>query len=76
MKMNKKRTSDAGTSKVHEDALISPYLKHIYYITYILAITTIIAGWHIENIWDGIITIILGLMTIWLSFISTGGPKK
>ena len=72
----KKRTSDAGTSKVRENALISPYLKHVYYITLLMAITTIIAGWHIDGVWDGIITILLGIATIWMSFLTIGGFKN
>ena len=49
--------------------------KHLYYITFILCITTIIAGWNIHDIQSGIVTALCGIVTIWLNWITTGGMK-
>ena len=37
-----------------------------YYITILMAVTTIIAGWHIVDVWSGLVTMLCGLVTIGL----------
>lgn len=46
-----------------------------YYITILMTVTTLIAGWHIHDIWSGIITMLCGTITLLLSFHAVGGVK-
>ena len=66
MKKNEK-TSHAGTNEVKSKEHFRKS-DHLYCITFILALTTIIAGWHITDIWDAVITALCGSVTMWLSF--------
>ena len=77
MTNKKKGAHDVGASKgSKENAKISHYLGILYYTTFFMTITTLIAGWHIEDVWDGIVTALCGLVTIWLSFATIGGLKN
>lgn len=71
----REKASDVGASKAggKKDIEISLKLRHAEYITWILTLTTIIAGWNISDIWSGIVTTLLGIMTIsFNTIISTG----
>ncbi len=50
-------------------------LSFDYYITILMTVTTLIAGWHIHDIWSGIITMLCGTITLLLSFHVVGGVK-
>lgn len=73
---NRKRVPGVGAPKDScKDTTISQYLSNFYYITIIMAVTTLIAGWHIDNVWDGIVTMICGMVTIWMSYVTARGFK-
>lgn len=79
MKNKKKGAPDVGASKGSKEkvlyAKISRYLGILYYTTLFMTITTLISIWHIEDVWDGIITALCGAVTMWLSFATIGGHK-
>ena len=76
MTNKKKGAHDVGASKgSKENAKISRYLGILYYTTLFMTITTLISIWHIEDVWDGIITALCGAVTMWLSFATIGGHK-
>lgn len=50
-------------------------LSFDYYITILMTVTTLIAGWHIHDVWSGIITMLCGTITLLLSFHTVGGVK-
>lgn len=69
-----KKTSDALSSEVQRKNVLPPKgFRHMYYITALLAITTVIAGTHITDIWSGIISMMCAVATIWSMNISVGG---
>lgn len=35
-----------------------------YYITILMAVTTIIAGWHIVDVWSGVVTMLCGCCAV------------
>lgn len=70
---DEKRASEAATSKGSK--LNVSIRKHLYYITFVLCITTIIAGWNIHDLQSGIVTALCGIVTFWLNWIITGGMK-
>lgn len=54
---NRKRASDAGASQDSN--------KHtLYYITYLMAVATVISGWHIVDVWSGIVCLICFMATL------------
>lgn len=63
----RKRASDAER---HETPKVKGTLD---YITFLMGVTTIIAGWHITDVWSGIVTILCGLATVALIDEITGG---
>ena len=38
----------------------------MFRMTVLMAVTTLISGWHITGIWSGVVTILCALVTIWL----------
>ena len=48
---------------------------HLYFTTWLMAFTTIIAGWHITDVWTGIVTALCGLVTIVLVNEIIGGQR-
>ena len=38
-------------------------------ITILLLIATVIAGWHIEDVWDGVVTMLCGISAILINHI-------
>lgn len=77
MTNKKKGAPDVGAPKGSKvNAKINHYLGILYYTTFIMTITTLISIWHIEDVWDGIITALCGAVTMWLSFATIGGLKN
>lgn len=37
----------------------------MFRMTVLMAVTTLISGWHITGIWSGIVTLICGMVTLW-----------
>lgn len=74
-----KRATTAATehgSKVSKPLFGSAGLHtHLYYITWFMALTTLIAAWHIKDVWGGIVTMMCGIVTIILTAIMIGGNK-
>lgn len=67
-----KKASEGGASKADKKSILS--LRQAEYITLLLVITTLISAWHISDLWSGIVTGLLGIITIILSFM-VGGAK-
>lgn len=63
---NEKRASTAGTVKGSRKAERPVRCAHLYCITWMMAIATIASGWHIEGAWDGIATMIMAIVTVYL----------
>ena len=61
---NKKRASTAGTVKGSKETEHPVKIALLYCITILLAIATVLSGWHIEGIWDGLATMIMGTVTV------------
>lgn len=61
---NKKRASAAGTAKGSKNTEHPVKIALLYCITILLAIATVLSGWHIECIWDGLATMIMGTVTV------------
>lgn len=71
--MNKTRKApDAVTSKGSRKATISQSLSHSYYITILMGMTTVIAGWNITGIWSGIVALLCAMVTVGLFYESIG----
>lgn len=45
---------------------VAPAQLKMFWMTVLMAVTTLISGWHITGIWSGIVTILCALVTIWL----------
>lgn len=70
--MNKKKPQKQGASEAHE-CDISQLHRREYYITFLMAVTSIIAGWHIKDAWSGVVALMCALITIWMVWNLTGG---
>ena len=63
--MNETRKApDAATSQGSRKATISQSLSHFYYITILMGVTTVIAGWNITGIWSGVVALLCAMVTI------------
>ena len=72
--MNETRKApDAATSQGSRKATISQSLSHSYYITILMGITTVIAGWNITGIWSGVVALLCAMVTIWMVYDYVGG---
>lgn len=56
---NRKRASDVGTS---QDSKNKDNTLHL--ITYLMAVATVISGWHIVDVWSGIVCLICFMATL------------
>lgn len=65
-----KKALEGGASKADKRSILS--LRQAEYITLLLVITTLISAWHISDLWSGIVTGLLGIITIILSFMVGG----
>lgn len=65
-----KKASEGESSKADKRSILS--LRQAEYITLLLVITTLISAWHISDLWSGIVTGLLGIITIILSFMVGG----
>lgn len=45
---------------------VAPAQLKMFWMTVLMAVTTLISGWHITGIWSGVVTILCALVTIWL----------
>lgn len=70
MKRTKKGVSVETPSR---DITTTP--SHEYYITILMTVTSLIAGWHIKDVWSGIIALLCSLVTLWLVWDITGGVR-
>lgn len=68
MMRDKKSAPVAGTTKG-----ASKKLLYEQFITYLLVIATIISGWHIDDIWSGVVTMLCGTAAIGLFYGMIGG---
>ena len=64
---NEKRASTAGTVKGSRKAERPVRCAHLYCITWLMVFATIASAWHIDGVWDGVATLIMALITVWLS---------
>lgn len=51
---------------MREKRKVAPAQLKMFWMTVLMAVTTLISGWHITGIWSGIVTILCALVTIWL----------
>lgn len=70
---NEKRAPIAATIKGSKETERPVRCAHLYCITSLLALTTIIAGWHIVDVWSGIVTMLCGTLTVGLVNTLIGG---
>lgn len=42
-------------------------VAHLYWITWLMVFATITSAWHIDGVWDGVATLIIALITVWLA---------
>lgn len=71
--MNKTRKApDVGASKGSRKATISQSFSHSYYITILMGMTTVIAGWNITGVWSGIVALLCAMATVGLFYESIG----
>ena len=68
-----KKASEGGVSEANKRGLTLS-LRQAEYITFLLVITTLISAWHISDLWSGIVTGLLGCITIAFSFM-VGGAR-
>lgn len=72
---NEKRAPLVAASKGSKNNLYPVRIVPLYCITGLLALTTIIAGWHIVDVWSGIVTMLCGTLTVWLVNTLIGGME-
>lgn len=70
-----RRSPAAGTTKAPKETENPVRSSHLYFTTVMLAVSTVISGWHIEGAWDGIATMIMGTITILLLEDLIGGQR-
>lgn len=51
---------------MREKGKVAPAQLKMFWMTVLMAVTTLIAGWHIIDIWSGAVTLLCALVTIWL----------
>ena len=61
---NEKRASTAGTVKGSRKAERPVRCAHLYCITWLMVFATIASAWNISGVWDGVATLITGLITV------------
>ena len=59
-----RRSPAAGTTKAPKKTESPVRYSHMYFTTGLLAISTVISGWNIEGVWDGIATMVIGIITV------------
>lgn len=64
---NEKRASTAGTVKGSRKAERPVRCAHLYCITWLMVFATVASAWHIDGVWDGVATLIIALITVWLA---------
>lgn len=45
---------------------VAPVQLNIQALPYLMTVITLIASWHITDIWSGIVAMLCGLVTIWI----------
>lgn len=74
MRNKRKRTASVAAEYGSEVKNIrNIYIPHLHYITWLSAATTIIASWHITDIWSGIVALLCGGISILLINSEMGG---
>lgn len=68
--MRNKRRAPHGEPM--QDSRIS---RTTYSITLLMCVTTLIAGWHIRDLWSGIVALLCGLITIGMVWEVIGGAR-
>lgn len=72
-----RKASDVGASRGVNERSKNVYQNdcstHLHYITWLSAATTIIASWHITDIWSGIVALLCSMVTIWMVYDYVGG---
>ena len=48
-----------------EKGKVAPAQLNIFCMSALMTVTTIIAGWHITDVWSGLVAMLCGLVTIW-----------
>lgn len=64
---NEKRAQTAGTVKGSKETERPVRCAHLHCITWLMVFATIASAWHIDGAWDGVATLIIALITVWLS---------
>lgn len=63
-----RKASDVGASRGVNERSKNVYQNdcstHLHYITWLSAATTIIASWHITDIWSGIVALLCGGISV------------
>jgi hypothetical protein len=80
-KMRKiRKASDVGASRGVSERSKNVYQNdcstHLHYITWLSAATTIIASWHITDIWSGIVALLCGGLSVALINIIFGDMEE
>lgn len=52
---------------MREKGKVAPAQLKMFWMTVLMAVTTLIAEWHITDIWSGAVTLLCALVTIWLA---------
>lgn len=72
-----RKASDVGASRGVNERSKNVYQNdcstHLHYITALSAATTIIASWHITDLWSGIVALLCGGISILLINSEIGG---
>ena len=71
-----RKAPDAGTTGAKDNRKYGQTTcNHLYFTTWVMVFTTLIAGWHITDVWTGLVTALCGLVTIVLTNEIVGGLK-
>jgi hypothetical protein len=75
-----RKASDVGASRGVNERSKNVYQNdcstHLHYITWLSAATTIIASWHITDIWSGIVALLCGGISVALINIIFGNIEE
>jgi hypothetical protein len=75
-----RKASDVGASRGVNERSKNVYQNdcstHLHYITWLSAATTIIASWHITDIWSGIVALLCGGLSVTLINIIFGDMEE
>lgn len=69
MSRENEKALTAGTIKGPKKTKRPVRNAYLNCITIMLLIATVVAGWHIEDVWDGVVTMLCGIATLLINLI-------